>query len=283
MYPLPIQKRHQTVRFTYYVALPIFCLLWLIPLLAVIATSVRPMGDLNGGNYWGLPSSFDLVKNYSEIFTNGPLGLYMLNSLKVTIPTVIGTIILSSLAGFALANYEFRLNKWVFMFFVAGNFVPFQILMIPVRDFTLKIGLYDTSLGLIFFHIAFQTGFSTLFMRNFIRELPRELVESARVEGLSEWKIFRYIILPLVRPAVASLALLEFTFVWNDFFWSLVLTQSKYTQPVTAGILALNGQYSSAYNLMSAAALCAALPPIIAFFLLQKHFIAGLTLGGGRE
>ena len=163
--------------------------------------------------------------------------------------------------------------------FVAGNFVPFQILMVPVRELTLNMGLYDTRLGLVLFHIAFQTGFCTLFMRNFIRALPRELIEAARVEGVSEIRIFWYVVLPLMRPAIAALSVLIFTFIWNDYFWAVVLTQGVETQPVTAGITAFNSQFRAAYHMMSAGSIIAALPPVMMFFLMQKHFIAGLTLG----
>ena len=119
------------------------------------------------------------------MFSNSPIGQYIFNSFKVTIPTVIGAVALSCLTGFALGIYRFRANLLVFFMFVAGNFVPFQILMVPVRDLTVNLGLYNTIAGLVLFHVAFQTGFCTLFMRNFIRALPRELIEAARVEGVA--------------------------------------------------------------------------------------------------
>jgi len=150
---------------------------------------------------------------------------------------------------------------------------------VPVRDLTVNLNLYDTKLGLILFHIAFQTGFCTLFMRNFIRALPYSLIEAARVEGVAEWKIFVYVVLPLMKPAIAALSVLIFTFIWNDYFWAIVLTQGPDAQPVTAGITAFNSQYRAAYHMMSAGSIVAAIPPVFMFFLMQKHFIAGLTLG----
>ncbi len=193
---------------------------------------------------------------------------------------MIGAVALSLMTGFALAIYQFRSNLLVFFMFVAGNFVPFQILMVPVRDLTLNMGMYNTYGGLILFHIAFQTGFCTLFMRNFIKALPFELIEAARVEGVSRMvRIFWYIVLPLMRPAIAALSVLIFTFIWNDFFWATVLTTSPQTQPITAGLSSLNGQWVAAWHLVSAGSILAALPPVAMFFLMQKHFIAGLTLG----
>ena len=192
---------------------------------------------------------------------------------------MIGAIALSSLTGFALGVYKFKLNLFVFFMFIAGNFVPFQILMVPVRDLSLSLGLYNTITGLVAFHIAFQTGFCTFFMRNFIRALPFELIEAARVEGVSEFRIFWYVVVPLMRPAMAALSVLIFTFIWNDYFWALVLTQGADTMPVTAGLNSLNGQWISNQHLVSAGSIIAALPPVLMFFLMQKHFIAGLTLG----
>ncbi len=278
MFPRPIQQLPAPARALYKAALPVALVLWLLPLLGVALTSLRPSSDLASGNYFGVPSSI-AFDNYVTIFQNSPIAAYILNSFKVTIPTVIGAVALSCMTGFALAIYKFRSNLLVFFLFVAGNFVPFQILMVPVRDLTLQMGLYDTITGLALFHIAFQTGFCTLFMRNFIKALPYELIEAARVEGVSELKIFWYVVMPLMRPAIAALSVLIFTFIWNDYFWAMVLTTGADTQPVTAGLNSLNGQWIAAWHLVSAGSIIAALPPVLMFFLMQKHFIAGLTLG----
>ncbi len=282
MFPTPIKQTSPATRFGYNLALPIALLLWLLPLIGVMMTSIKPSGDLAAGNYFGLPSSIALIENYTAVFENSPIGQYIWNSFKVTIPTVIGTIALSCMTGFALAVYGFRANLLVFFMFVAGNFVPFQILMVPVRDLTLNLGLYDSTLGLILFHVAFQTGFCTLFMRNFIKAIPLALIESARVEGVSEFQIFWYIVLPVVRPAIAALSVLIFTFIWNDYFWATVLVQGSHALPVTAGLYSLNGQWIAAWHLISAGSIVAALPPVIMFFLMQRHFIAGLTLGATK-
>ena len=229
-----------------------------------------------------MPSGFAFWENYSSVFKNSNIGYYILNSFKVTIPTVIGAVGLSCLTGYALAVYRFKSNLLVFFMFVAGNFVPFQILAIPVRNLTVSLHLYNTTTGLVLFHVAFQTGFCTLFMRNFIKAVPFSLIESARVEGVNEWRIFRYIVLPLMRPAIAALSVLIFTFIWNDYFWATIMAQSVDVRPVTAGMNELKGQYKVAWELITAASIVAALPPVAMFFLMQKHFIAGLTLGAEK-
>lgn len=278
MFPRPIEQTAPATQWMYKIALPIALFLWLFPLLGVAITSVRPASDLAQGNYFGIPS-YLAFENYADVFRNTPMGRYILNSFIVTIPTVIGAVGLSLMTGFALAIYRFKANLLVFFMFVAGNFVPFQILMVPVRDMTLTLGMYNTYWGLALFHIAFQTGFCTLFMRNFIKALPFELIEAARVEGVTEARIFWYIVLPLMRPAIAALSVLIFTFIWNDFFWATVLTTSPEAQPITAGLSSLNGQWVAAWHLVSAGSILAALPPVAMFFLMQRHFIAGLTLG----
>lgn len=279
MFPTPIAKTSRTWQITYQSLLPLVLFIWLMPLLAVAVFSIKPDADFSGGNYWGWPSSFEGITNYGKVFFESQMPRYLLNSVFITIPTVIGAVALSCMTGFALGIYKFRANLWIFFMFVAGNFVPFQILMVPVRDLTVDMGLYNTKTGLVLFHIAFQTGFCTLFMRNFIRALPFELIEAARVEGIAEWRIFWYVVLPLMKPAIAALSVLIFTFIWNDYFWAVVLTQGAESQPVTAGITSFNAQYRAAYHLMSAGSIVAALPPVAMFFLMQKHFIAGLTLG----
>lgn len=279
MFPTPIEKRSRGVQITYQVLVPIALIMWLMPLLAVALFSIRPLQDFTNGNYWGMPSSFELFNNYGKVFFQSDMPRYMWNSVMITVPTVVGAVALSCMTGFALGIYRFRGNLLIFFMFIAGNFVPFQILMVPVRDMTVSGGLYDTKLGLILFHVAFQTGFCTLFMRNFIRALPFELIEAARVEGVAEWRIFWYIVLPLMKPAIAALSVLVFTFIWNDYFWAIVLTQGPDAQPVTAGITSFNSQFVAQYHLMSAGSIVAALPPVLMFFLMQRHFIAGLTLG----
>jgi len=278
MFPKPIEKSHRAWQIGYQALLPIAMLLWLAPLLAVALFSIRPDSDFSIGNYWGWPTSFEMIENYMMVFTSS-MPRYIMNSFFITIPTVIGAVTLSCMTGFALGVYKFRGNLLIFFMFIAGNFVPFQILMVPVRDLTLDMGLYNTKTGLVLFHIAFQTGFCTLFMRNFIKALPYELIEAARVEGIAEWRIFWFVVLPLMKPAIAALSVLIFTFIWNDYFWAIVLTQGEDAQPVTAGITSFNAQFRAMYHLMSAGSIVAALPPVLMFFLMQKHFIAGLTLG----
>ncbi|HDR9507446.1 sugar ABC transporter permease [Burkholderia cepacia] len=282
MYPMPVSRWGRSSRWLYRLSLPCALVLWLVPLLAVLVTSIRSTDEVMAGHYWGWPKQFAFVDNYGTALTQTPMLHYFANSMLITLPSVAASILLASLAGHALANFRFRGNVVLLGLFVAGNFVPIQILMIPVRQIMLGIGLYNTVWALVLFHTAFQTGFCALFLRNFIRELPFELIEAARVEGASEWAIYWRVVLPLVRPALAALAILVFTFVWNDYFWALCLTQGDDAAPITVGVAALKGQWTTAWNLVSAGSVLAALPSVLMFFAMQKHFVAGLTFGATK-
>ncbi|HVL34103.1 MAG TPA: carbohydrate ABC transporter permease [Burkholderiales bacterium] len=277
----PARVETPAARALYGAAVALVLALWLLPLAGVALTSLRSAEELARGNFWGWPQAA-AFSNYLEVLTGSRMGRYLLNSVLITLPAVAGAVALSALAGFVLAKHAFPGNRVLLVLFVAGNLVPFQALMIPVRDFMIALGLYDTHAALIVFHIAFQTGFCTLFMRNFIRELPEALLESARLAGASELQVFWHVVLPLVRPAMAALSVLVFTFVWNDFFWALVLAQSDAVRPLTAGLQSLRGMWQTSWQLVSAASLLAALPPVALFFFMQRHLVAGLTFGVRR-
>ncbi len=276
MFPAPIADRSLALRTAYAASVALVLLVWLLPLAGVALTSVRSMEDLNRGNFWGRPSELKW-DNYGAVLGGSRMGQFIVNSFLITLPSVAGAVALATLAGFALAKHALPGNRALLMIFVAGNLVPFQALMIPVRDLMIGLGLYDTRWALIGFHIAFQTGFCTLFMRNFIRELPDSFIEAARMEGASELEVLWHVVLPLVRPALAAVSVLVFTFVWNDYFWALVLAQSDEVRPLTAGLQSLRGMWQTSWQLMSAASILAALPPVALFFLMQRHLITGLT------
>ncbi len=282
MFPVPIEKNSAKAQIAYKLALPIALFFWLLPLLAIFMTSIRPVSDIATGNVFGIPSSFQLIQNYSEVFAKTEALQYLINTLLIALPTMVLSVGMACLTGYALAIYKFRWALPLFFLFVAGNFVPFQILMLPVVNISVKLEIMNTVPGLVMFHAAFQLGFCTLFMRNFMKALPFELIESARLEGVGEFQIFWHLVLPLVKPAIAALCVLIFTFIWNDFFWATVLIQEDSSLPITVGVRTLNGEFVQQWHLISAASLLAAMPPVIMFFIMQKHFIAGLTLGATK-
>ena len=161
MFPRPIERASTPTRVAYQSFLPFALFLWLLPLLAIFLTSMRGAKDINTGNVFGWPTEFKLIENYYTVFAQTEAVKYLINSFMITLPTVAISVSLACLAGYALAVYRFRLALPLFFLFVAGNFVPFQILMVPVRDLSVQTGLYDTIAGQFLFHAAFQTGFCT--------------------------------------------------------------------------------------------------------------------------
>ena len=170
----------------------------------------------------------------------------------------------------------------LFATFVAGNFVPIQILMIPVRDMALKVGLFNTVWALVIFHVSFQTGLLHAVSAQFHQAVAVRN-DRGRTRGRRErMDHLLRIVLPLIRPALAALGILVFTFVWNDYFWALCLTQGDDAAPITVGVAALKGQWTTAWNLVAAGSVLAALPSVLMFFAMQKHFVAGLTFGATK-
>jgi multiple sugar transport system permease protein len=253
--------------------------LWLIPLVLAFFTSLKSMDEIMGsGAMWAMPKEWRF-DNYLKVWTSVGMGRYVYNTIVITVPSVIGTLALSSLAAFALAFYSFKLNKTVLIMFIAGMLIPFQMLMIPVFRFTDTVGLMNTRLGVILFHVAFQLGFCTFFLRNFFRQIPASLIEAPRIDGASDYRIYWQIILPLARPSLAALAVLEFTWIWNDLLWSLVLLQSDALKPVTLGLANMQGEFISYYNMTAAGSIIAMILPLVFFLLFQRHFVQGMTVG----
>jgi multiple sugar transport system permease protein len=282
-FPAPIAELSLPARIAFWTLLAAALALWLLPLVAIAATSIRSLEDINRGNIWGWPSEVQVLQNYAAVLSDSRMARFILNSFVIAVPAVAGAVTLAFLAGFALAKYKLPGSRILFAAFVGGNLVPFQSLMIPVRELMVSLGLYDTHWALILFHMSFQTGFATLLLRSFIAALPNSLIETARVDGVGELQILRHIVLPLMTPALAATWVLIFTFVWNDYFWSLVLVHSDEVRPVTAGLQTLRGMWVASWNLISAGALLAAVPPVVLFFAMQRYIVATMGIGSARS
>ncbi len=256
-------------------------LTWLVPLFTGLITSVKTLDELVANGPWALPEGIQW-SNFTEAWTDGGLRRYMLNSFIITIPSLIGTLFLSAMAGFALARFRFRGNLLIYFTFIGGTLLPFQILMLPVFRLSNVLNIYDTYWVLIIFHTAFQLGFCTFVLRNFIRTIPGEIFDAARIDGASEFRIFLQHVLPLSLPSLAALGTLEFTWIFNDYLWALILVQRDELKPVTTGLASLRGEYIQAYNIQFAGTLIAVVPTVLLFIFLQRYFIQGLTMGSSK-
>jgi len=263
-----------------YLILTMLLIAFMLPVYGVIVTSFKSVAEVSGSGYWNPPAALNL-ENFSKVMDpeDGNLGLYLKNSLLLTIPASIFSIALGTLAGYGLGKYAFRGDALLFIFIVAGMFLPPQIALIPVFRLMNDIGLYDTLWAVIIVHTAFGIPICTLVMRNFFQIVPNALREAALIDGASEYVIFFRIMLPLTRPALAVLATLQFTWIWNDFLWPFILTQRADSRTIMVGILNLTGQYSVDWGGQAAASLIASLPTLFIFIFFQRYFIKGLTLG----
>ncbi len=255
--------------------------LWLVPILTGLVTSVRTFDDILSNGFISWPEKVTL-KNYVTAWNRGGLNRYLPNSFIITIPSLVLTMFFASLAAYALARFKFRGNRLFFFMYVGGMLLPFQVLMLPVFRLTDFLGLYDTYWGLIFFHTAFQLGFCSFMLRNYMRTVPNEILEAARIDGCSEIRIWAQIMLPLTLPAIAAIATLEFTWIFNDYLWAIVLLRSDQLKPITAGLATLQGQYVTDWPVIVAGALIGTLPTLLVFLFLQRYFIEGLTLGSTK-
>lgn len=264
-----------------YIFLIALTLLWLLPIFAALVTSVRTMADINANGFWSLPAEMTL-QNFVDAWNQARVSRYLLNSFIITMPSLFGMLLFSTLAAFALARYRFKYNLLIYFMFVAGTMLPFQILLLPVFRLANILGLYDTHLSLIIIHTAFQMGFCTFVLRNFMKTVPGEIFDAARVDGAGEFRLYWQIMLPLSIPALAAVATLEFTWIFNDYLWALVLIKTESLKPVTAGLSTLQGQYVTDWPIITAGAILATLPTVLVFIFLQRYFIQGLTLGSNK-
>jgi multiple sugar transport system permease protein len=278
-------------KFGVHAFLIVAALFWLAPLVWTIYTSLRPYSDTAERGYVSLPGTLTF-KNYTDAWTNADMPHYFLNSLLITLPAVVITLFLASCVAFVVTRLSLRFNVTLLIIFTAANLLPQQVILTPLYRMYLEIPLptflsengkmYDSIVGLIAIHIAFQLGFCTFVLSNYMKTIPRSLNDAARVDGAGVTRQFFGIMLPLCRPALAALATLEFTFIYNDFLWAVVLIQSGDKRPITSALANLEGVFFTDNNLIAAGSMLAALPTLIVFAVLQRHFISGLTLGASK-
>lgn len=266
-----------------------FALVWLFPILWTVWTSLRPYNDIISYGIFSWPRHLNF-NNYVNAIREMKIGVYLLNSLAVTVPSVILTLFFGSLVAFVVTRYRFKFNLGLLLLFTAGNMLPIVLTYIPVFWMFIWFGelfgnrnlLYNNYGGLILVHVGFQVGFATFVLSSYMKTIPKEISESATIDGANVFRHYWNVILPLLRPALAALSVLMTTWIYNEFFWALVLMSDDSKRPITSALRRLQGQYVTDFNLLAAGAIIAAAPTVILFFILRKQFIAGLTLGSTK-
>jgi multiple sugar transport system permease protein len=290
-HPVAVGKRkRRTKRIVLQVFLIFMAIGWLFPLLWAVFNSFRDYAYTQANGYASI-GGFTL-DNYLDAWRRGNFTTHFKNSLIITIPVVLLTLALASGVAFVVSRFSFKFNLAMLGFFTAANLLPPQALLIPVYRMFREIPvpdfisesdtLLDSHLGLILVNIAFQTGFCAFVLSNYMKTLPRELYEAAQVDGASVFRQFVSVTLPLCRPALGALAALEVVFIYNEFLIATALLQTGDKFPITSALNNLKGEFFVDYNLLSAGSVIIAIPTIVVFLLLQRHFVRGLTLGATK-
>jgi multiple sugar transport system permease protein len=287
----PRRRRVRAPRVLLHVFLWLVALGALAPLALAVYASLRPYAETAKLGYFSLPRHLTL-HYYVRAWTEAQLPKYFVNTLIIAVPGVLLTLLLASFVAFGITRTRMRGGLPLLVMFTAGNLLPPQVIVTPLYEMYQKIPLppflsdsltlYDSYLGVIAIHVAFQTGFCVFVLSNYMRTIPHEITEAAVVDGAGVWLQYWRVTLPLCRPALAALATLEFAWIYNDFLWALVLMSTGDKLPVTSALNNLRGQFFTDYNLLAAGSVLVALPTLIVFFALQRHFVAGLTLGANK-
>lgn len=274
-----------------HIFLMVMSVVWLIPLLWAAFTALRSKADTDKFGYFSFGGAFNF-DNFVTAWNQGGFANLLWNSAIITIPTVILTLFFASMMAFTVSRFSWKFNITLLIIFTAGNLLPPQVLAAPLFQmfknlqlpywFSDSGTLLNTYIGVIAVDTAFQIGFCTFVLSNYMKALPQELSEAAVMDGASVWRQYVGIIMPLTRPALAALGTLEVIWIYNDFFWPLLLIQSGNRLPLTTGLNNLQGQFLSNYNLLAAGAIITVIPTLIIYLLLQRQFVAGLTLGANK-
>jgi len=267
------------IRLVSYTVLALVALLYLAPLVAALLAAFRSDADILRNGFLALPRPW-YFGGFPQAWEQGDLGVLLKNSAIITLLSVPLTVLCASLSGYALSRFRFRFRTAILLLFMSGMFFPAQVYVIPIYMLANSIGIYDHFIGVILVHLAFQLPFSTLFLLSFFRTLPAGLLDAARIDGAGELRILLRIVMPLSTSALGGIAILLFTWIWNDFFWGLSMTQSLGTRPIMLGLASFSGRLTFNWNAQAAASLIAIFPPLLIFVLFQRTFMKGVRMGG---
>lgn len=260
-----------------YLLLALGGVVMVMPLVWMVSAAFKPLGEVMAVPPTWIPRE-PTLDNFRQVFAQFPFGRYIWNSFLVAAAVVVSVLLTSSLAGYALAKFRFPGRHVVLVAILTSLMIPFQVRMIPLYRMMVDAGLVNTFTGLVFPWLI--DAFGIFLMRQFLLTIPDELVEAARIDGCSEWRIFFQIVLPQVRPALAALAIFTFTATWEEFLWPLIISNSDLTRTLPVGLQFFNEQYGLNIHWQMAGALFAIAPILIVFFLLQRQFVEGISLTG---
>ncbi|MFJ7062563.1 carbohydrate ABC transporter permease [Streptomyces microflavus] len=255
-------------------------LVWITPLAGLLLSSLRTAQDNASSGWWTTLTSpgrlsFD---NYSSLLANTGITRAFWNTVFISVPTTVLVVVIAALAGYAFAWLEFPGRDWIFLLVVALLVVPVQIGLLPVAKLFGQLGLFGTIPGVVLFHVAYGLPFAIFLLRNYFADIPREMLEAARMDGGTEWRIFTRLVLPVGRPAIASLAIFQFLWVWNDMLVALLFADTS-SQPLTVELQSQVRQFGSNIDVLAPGAFLSLVVPVVVFFAFQRHFVQGVMAG----
>ncbi|MCM2423775.1 carbohydrate ABC transporter permease [Streptomyces sp. RKAG293] len=260
--------------------LVVVALVWLVPTFGLFISSLRPSTDNATTGWWTAlahPGGLGF-SNYGSILADSGITHAFWNTVLISVPTTVAVVVLASLAGYAFAWLEFPGRDVIFLLVVAMLVVPVQIGLLPVAKLFGALGIFGSLTGVILFHVAYGLPFAIFLLRNYFADIPREMLEAARMDGGSEWLIFRRLILPVAKPAIASLSIFQFLWVWNDMLVALIFADSG-SQPLTVALQSQMRQFGSNIDVLAPGAFLSLVVPLIVFFAFQRHFVQGVMAG----
>jgi alpha-glucoside transport system permease protein len=269
-------------RWPLHLSLLLISLIWLVPTLALLISSFRPANEVLTSGWWnGLKLPFDFtLQNYQDVLTDNNIGQSFINSLFVSIPATLIPILIAAFAAYAFAWMEFPGRDWLFILVVGLLVIPLQSTLIPVLQLTTSVGITGSFLAIWLAHTGFGLPFGIFLLRNFIGSMPREMFESAYIDGASPVTAFFRLVLPLAVPAIASMAIFQFMWVWNDLLVALIiLGGTPDVAPLPVSIAGLVNSLGQGWQLLTAAAFISMALPLVVFFALQRYFVRGI-MGG---
>jgi glucose/mannose transport system permease protein len=281
-----VRRRRALSRLAIYTILVVFAAIYLLPLGVIVANSFRELPDIAARGLIAFPTSLsfhawgEAWNSYCVGGTCAGVKGFFFNSLKMTIPATLISTAIGAVNGYILSKWRFPGSETLFTCMALGVFIPGQIALMPWAFILGKLGLTNSTYGLILIHVVQGISFTTLFCRNYYLSVPDDLIKAARIDGAGFWRIFHRIILPLSPPILIVVVIWQFTGIWNEYLFGVVFTSGR-EQPITAALVALasDGTNARVYDVMSAAVLIAALPPLLVYFFGGKYFVRGLTQG----
>lgn len=265
------------------VVLILVAVFWLVPTIGLFFSSLRSSTDNSESGWWtvfSMPAQLT-IDNYANLLGNSQFMGSFVNTIAITLPATALVVIIGALAGYAFAWIRFPGRDWLLVVVIVLLAVPLQVSLIPIAKLYGSIGLFGSIVGVILFHVAYGLPFAIFLLRNFFTQVPGEMLEAARIDGANEWRIFSRIILPLGLPAIASLAIFQFLWTWNDMLVALIFTNAT-SQPVTVAIQSQLRQFGANIDILSSGAFLSMIIPLIVFFAFQRYFVSALLAGSTK-